>query len=381
MLGVPLRKVVAGVGVVLLACTPTSAPGPTLRARPLVTAPVAARPPSVTPSPSVLADDADEAARPRVIPPDPDDQVDFDPSALSFGGCHEYASTGAGVEHPSGPIIIGSEVAAWDEGAPLWVMTNAGGVVRAAVGRHLESCGFVIADEPPDGGDDEGVPCVPAVGIVTASPLRCESMIPGPLPEHISGGDGSIPLPYLLAFPRRYRPPATVRMRFDVRVHAVCQHVGMDYDEPGALFEVASPAASIDRHLAAAISGLRRLSWRHLRVVYLESELSPHHVIQAVEHEPRVRRAQWAVLGDDDPWKDRVAAEDRHWPDTYMNREPDCGLPVGTPVPALSFMHEGSLHWLTVEDRGDLIAARLWRVGPRLRRIRSFPSALDRPRN
>ncbi|WAS94869.1 hypothetical protein [Nannocystis punicea] len=311
-----------------------------------------------------------------VIPPDPAEQVDFELSALSFGPCRPIDA-----DHEE-PFVVGHGVEGWSEGEPLWVMTNAGGAVRAAAGKRFEYCGWgILKSSEMTGSADIEETCVPAWTLVTAAPVRCEEPLRNSLPERLVERPG--PEPNLLfAVHRRHRPPTLVPMSFEVRVHAVCQDPDKDFDEPGAKIPVEDAAAPIDRRFAQQVSQFDRQHWRAIRVSSTGASEPPLHVVHTAEARNMVKRSQWFVFREhaDGSVTSLVAKADRVWHDSPMARERHCGLPYIVPFPVLSFMHAGKLHWVTGME-SEKIEARVWEVGDeRLRHVHTLPVALYAPK-
>jgi hypothetical protein len=306
-----------------------------------------------------------------VVPADPAEQVPFEPSALAFGRCRQD-------DADEGPFVVGGAAESWGEGEPLWVMTNGGGLVRAAAGKSFEYCGAGIAQSSAAKSDEET--CVKAVTLVTEGPLRCDEPLGNGAAKPYTVDPGP-PLDFVFAFHRRHTPPTAVRMNFAVRVHAVCQDPEKDFDEPGAMIPVADPPAPIDAQFERQIAGLGKQRWRAVRVEFETGE-APLHVLHAAEHGRKVKAARWSVLREpaDGSATELVAKADRSWPDSFLLRDHQCGLPFSLPLPALAFTHGQKLHWVTVEDAEAKIVARVWEVGESLRRVMVLPVALSSPK-
>ncbi|WP_272091039.1 hypothetical protein [Nannocystis bainbridge] len=345
----------------MLACTP--------RAAPKVPAPRESPPP-----PTAVASEPEVAVVPARVPADPAELVEFDLSKLAFGRCRQD-------QPDEGPFVVGPEVEGWREGEPLWVMTNAGGAVRAAAGKSFEYCGAGLSAPEAVTSDESEETCVKAVAIVTEAPLRCdEALGAGAAAKYMV--DGGPPLDFVFAFHRRHRPPTPVAMQFEVRVDAVCQDPDKDFDEPGAMIPVTDAAAPIDRSLFdKQIAALRKRRWRAVRVTLADGS-EPLHVLHAVEHGRSVKSAQLSVVRElaDGSGQALVARADRAWPDSFLLRDHQCGLPFSLPLPALAFMHADRLHWVTVEDVNAKIVGRVWEVGATLRRVAVLPIALTSPK-
>ncbi|WP_434420994.1 hypothetical protein [Nannocystis pusilla] len=350
------------VGVVLASCGPRATSEPTMPASPEPQAGVKA----VEPAPVAAA---------PVVPADPAEQVAFEPSALAFGRCRQD-------DAEAGPFVVGRVAESWGEGEPLWVMTNAGGLVRAAAGKSFEYCGTGIAEPGATKSSAGEETCVKAVTLVTEAPLRCDEPLGNGAAKPYTVDPGP-PLDFVFAFHRRHTPPTPVRMSFAMRVHAVCQDPEKDFDEPGAMIPVADPPAPIDAQFARQIAGLGKQRWRAVRVDFdKDSKEAPLHVLQAAEHGRKVKAARWSVLREqaDGSATELVAKADRSWPDSFLLRDHQCGLPFSLPLPALAFRHGQKLHWVTVEDAEAKIVARVWEVGESLRRVTVLPVALSSPK-
>ncbi|MFY0536882.1 hypothetical protein [Nannocystis pusilla] len=311
-----------------------------------------------------------------IVPADPAEQVGFEPSALAFGRCRQD-------DAEEGPFVVGSAVESWGEGEALWVMTNAGGLVRAAAGKSFEYCGPGIAQTSAASSSEGEETCVKAVTLVTEAPLRCDEPLGNGAAKPYTVDPGP-PLDFVFAFHRRYTPPTPVRMSFAVRVHAVCQDPAKDFDEPGAMIPVADPPAPIDAQSEKQIAGLGKQRWRAVRVDFDKNEANeaPLHVLHAVEHGRKLKAARWSVLREqaDGPATELAAKADRSWPDSFLLRDHQCGLPFSLPLPALAFTLGQKLHWVTVEDAKAKIVARVWEVGESLRRVTVLPVALSSPK-
>ena len=125
--------------------------------------------------------------------------------------------------------------------------------------------------------------------------------------------------------------------------------------------------------------------WRAVRVDFdskNDAKEAPLHVLHAAEHGRKVKAARWSVLREqaDGPATELVAKADRSWPDSFLLRDHQCGLPFSPPLPALAFTHGQKLHWVTVEDAEAKIVARVWEVGESLRRVMVLPVALGSPK-
>ncbi|WAS94192.1 hypothetical protein [Nannocystis punicea] len=362
-----MRRTVGGrwaagvlIGVALSACASRAASEATT---PVPSEPQSAAPVAVEPTP--------DAPAASVIPADPSEQVDFEPSALAFGRCRSDEADG-------GPFVVGRDAESWREGEPLWVMTNAGGAVRGAAGKQFEYCGPGLTQPTATGSSEET--CVKAVAVVTEGPLRCDES-PGNGAARPFTSEPGPQLDYVFAFHRRHRPPTPVRMNFAMRVHAVCQDPAKDFDEPGAMIPVRDGPSPIDKFFEKEIAGLDKRSWRAVRVE-LEGSNEPLHVLHAAEHQRKAKVAQWSVLREkaDGSASELVAKADRSWPDSFLLRDHQCGLPFSPPLPALAFMHGQKLHWVTVEDVNAKAIARVWEVGDQLRRVAVLPVALSSPK-
>lgn len=348
-------------GVVLASCGPR--------------APVSPTPPASPEPQDVAAAPVEAAVAAPLVPADPAEQVGFEPAALAFGRCRQG-------EADEGPFVVGGAAESWGEGEPLWVMTNAGGLVRAAAGKSFEYCGpGIVESSAAKSGEDEEA-CVKAVTLVTEAPLRCDEPLGNGAAKPYTVDPGP-PLDFVFAFHRRHTPPTPVRMSFAVRVHAVCQDPEKDFDEPGAMIPVADPKAPIDAQFEKQIAGLGKQRWRAVRVDFdKEANEAPLHVLHAAEHGRKVKAARWSVLREqaDGPATELVAKADRSWPDSFLLRDHQCGLPFSLPLPALAFTHGQKLHWVTVEDADAKIVARVWEVGQSLRRVTVLPVALSSPK-
>lgn len=357
------RRWVAGVlSLVPAGCGPRAPASPSMPASPEPQLPVKA----VEPAPAVAA---------PLVPADPAEQVGFDLSALAFGRCRQG-------EAEEGPFVVGSAAESWGEGEPLWVMTNAGGLVRAAAGKSFEYCGAGIA-QPTAAKSGEGEEtCVKAVTLVTEAPLRCDEPLGNGAAKPYTVEPGP-PLDFVFAFHRRHTPPTPARMSFAVRVHALCQDPEKDFDEPGAMIPVADPPAPIDAQFARQIAGLGKQRWRAVRVEFeKDANQAPLHVLHAAEHGRKVKAARWSVLREqaDGSATELVAKADRSWPDSFLLRDHQCGLPFSLPLPALAFTHGQRLYWVTFEDADAKIVARVWEVGESLRRAMVLPVTLSSPK-
>ncbi|MCY1010888.1 hypothetical protein OV079_36050 [Nannocystis pusilla] len=339
-------------------------------------APVSPTPPASPEPQDVAAAPVEAAVAAPLVPADPAEQVGFEPAALAFGRCRQG-------EAEEGPFVVGGAAESWGEGEPLWVMTNAGGLVRAAAGKSFEYCGPGIVESSAAKSDEDEETCVKAVTLVTEAPLRCDESLGNGAAKPYTVDPGP-PLDFVFAFHRRHTPPTPVRMSFAVRVHAVCQDPEKDFDEPGAMISVADPKAPIDAQFEKQIAGLGKQRWRAVRVDFDKNDANeaPLHVLHAAEHGRKVKAARWSVLREqaDGPATELVAKADRSWPDSFLLRDHQCGLPFSLPLPVLALTHGQKLHWVTVEDAEAKIVARVWEVGESLRRVTVLPVALSSPK-
>ena len=71
-----------------------------------------------------------------------------------------------------------------------------------------------------------------------------------------------------------------------------------------------------------------------------------------------------------------MGLSDRQVFDAPFVRDRNCGIPYSNPSPVLAFVHEGRMHWITV-DESEAIVARIWRFDEAaLTPIRTIPGEL-----
>ncbi|WAS95801.1 hypothetical protein [Nannocystis punicea] len=356
-------------GVVLLGCTSRSISATTNDS-------VAAPPKAIAPPPR-----PSEAIEPA---PEVRVSIDFDPSAVLLGSCGEFASD---YDDHRGPFVVGPGVVPWAEGEPLWIMTNAGGVVEAVAGRRLDRCGdevppeeaaVVAKGEREDGEDGDGDPCVPAVAIVTAKPLVCDPILPSGIPAPLSLGDHDRERGFLFALPRHVRSPSVIAMRFEVRVEGLCWQMDPDNGAHRGKIPLTAAPAPMDRHFTRRVPSSKARRWRALTVHYGAPEHPPVHVYYSVDRRLPHRQAQWDVFAGDPEGSPTswVRTADRRVFDSPFVRERNCGIPYSNPSPVLAFVHDGRLHWITV-DESSTIEARIWRFDEEaLTPVRAIPGKL-----